>query len=308
VVHQQGLGVNVSIQTNNFSLNLISVLCPTRERPENVLRLVNSARATAKNPELLEFIFYVDLDDESFPDIDGVKVIRGPRVWISNAHNVLYASAKGEILMTAGDDMEFLSMNWDVVIKEKFKSIPDRIGLVFGNDLGTHAGKIAVHGFFHRRWIEIIGTWVQPGRGCPWDLWSTDVARKIDRLFYLPEVHIKHIHYRQGNKEANFDSTYQYVYNNNSSFNPQLTYRLLERERRIDRILLIENLLTSAPFERQYLISSFFEKRFRSHLSLQKRRKLLILRNRELFFLPVRLLMNKFFKFNLKKLFIKSTF
>ena len=196
--------------------------------------------------------------------------------------------------MTAGDDMEFLSCHWDAVIKEKFKSIPDKIGLVFGNDLGTHAGKIAVHGFFHRRWVEIIGTWVQPGRGCPWDLWSTEVAKKIGRLYYLPEVHIKHIHYRQGNKEANFDSTYQYVYNNSASFEPQLTYKILERERRIDRILLIENLFTSAPYENKYLFSTFIERKFRAHLSLRKRRKLLVLTNKELFFLPIRLLLNKF--------------
>lgn len=286
----------MSIQANDFSKDLISVLCPTRERPENVIRLVNSAKATAKNPDLIEFLFYVDLDDQTFPDIKGVRVFRGPRVWISNAHNTLFALAKGEILMTAGDDMEFLSMHWDMYIRKKFESIPDKIGLVFGNDLGTHAGRIAVHGFFHRRWIEIIGTWVQPGRGCPWDLWSTDVARGIDRLFYLADVHIKHIHYRQGNKEANFDSTYQFVYNNNSSFEPQLTYKLLERERRIDRILLIENLLTKPPIEGRYLLSSLIERKFHSFLSLQKRRKLLVLNNTQVILLPTRLLLNKFFR------------
>ena len=51
----------MSIQANDFSKDLISVLCPTRERPENVIRLVNSAKATAKNPDLIEFLFYVFL-------------------------------------------------------------------------------------------------------------------------------------------------------------------------------------------------------------------------------------------------------
>lgn len=286
----------MSGQSSDISMDLISIICPTRNRPENVIRLVNSARSKAKNPDQIEFLFYVDSDDQSFPEIEGVRVFRGPRVWISNAHNALFTLAKGEILMTAGDDMEFLSMNWDMFIREKFQSLPDKIGLVFGNDLGTHAGRIAVHGFFHRRWVEIIGTWVQPGRGCPWDLWSTDVARGIGRLFYLEDVHIKHIHYRQGDKEAKFDSTYKNIYDTNSSFEPQRTYKLLERERRIDRILLTENLLTKPPLEGRYLLSSLVERKFRSRLSLQKRRKLLILNNTQIILLPIRILFNKLFR------------
>jgi hypothetical protein len=273
--------------------DVISILCPTRNRPHNVVRLVNSARNLARFPELLEFLFYVDNDDFSFPDIDGVKVIRGPRVWISNSHNALYPHSNGQLLMTAGDDMEFLTKNWDVIIRNSFDSFPDKIVLVYGNDLGTHAGKIAVHGFFHRKWVDVLGTWVQPGRGSLWDLWSTDVAKSLGRLVYIPELHIKHIHYRQGLKEAEFDGTYKYVSVNNQIFRPKITYDLLARERRIDHILLSEHMSSLPPINRKYLLSTCFVRVFDSKLDLYLRQKFLLLTNLEFLILPFKLILNK---------------
>jgi len=262
-------------------------------RPENVVKLISTARSTANRPELIEFIFYVDYDDDTFPLFSDVKVIKGPRMWISNAHNVIYTEARGEILMTAGDDMEFLSSNWDEVIRSKFQTIPDRIGLIFGNDLGSYAGKIAVHGFFHRRWVSALGTWVQPGRGSLWDLWSTDVAKKLDRFFYLPDVLIKHVHYRQGKKEAVFDATYKHVHASNTAFSPHLTYNLLSRERRIDRILLAELMNPKPPIEINYLLAHmllFFMKR---KLDLTLSRKLQTLTNFQVILLPYRLFFSR---------------
>jgi hypothetical protein len=272
----------------NFTVGRISILCPTRSRPANVEKLVESARNTASDPESLEFLFYVDFDDSSFPSIDNVRVVQGPRVWISNAQNVLYSLATGEILMTAGDDMEFLTPGWDDLIRETFESIPDRIALVFGNDLATHSGKIAVHGFFHRRWVDVLGTWVQPGRGSLWDLWSSDVAKKLDRFIYIENLLIKHVHYRQGAKEAAFDATYQYVYSSNSAFDPMKTYKLLERERRIDAILLSEQMVTGLPLDVDYLFSTLLHHLFRQRLTLIKSRKLLTMTNKEFLLIPFR--------------------
>ena len=156
----------------------ISILCPTRERPDQVIRLIESLLKNAREPERLEILFYIDHDDETFPNVnrygDIVKVFQGPRTWISNAHNLLYSFSQGEIIMTAADDMVFRTLGWDSAVYAAFDSVPDKIVLVYGNDLGTHAGKIATHGFFHRNWVDALGTWVQPGRGSLWDLWSTE--------------------------------------------------------------------------------------------------------------------------------------
>lgn len=273
--------------------NVISILCPTRGRPQNVIKLVNTARKLAEFPNLLEFLFYVDNDDSTFPLVNDVTQVRGPRIWISNAHNVLYTYSTGEILMTAGDDMEFLTKDWDSMVRKQFDSIDDKIALVYGNDLGTHAGKLAVHGFFHRKWIDSLGTWVQPGRGSLWDLWSTEVARGLGRLIYIPSLHIKHVHYRQGDKEALYDDTYKYVSINNKTFNPKITYDALSRERRIDHILLAEQMNSSPPIDSAYYFSTYFVKLFRKKLDLITQRRILILSNIQFILLPLKIFINR---------------
>jgi len=261
----------------------LSILCPTRERPDQVLRLIDSVFLTAASPDKIEILFYIDSDDESFPALDHfssqVKVFKGPRTWISNAHNYLYTHCEGEIVMTGADDMVFRTQGWDSAIYAAFDSIPDKIALVYGNDLGTHAGKIATHGFFHRNWIETLGTWVQPGRGSLWDLWSTENARKLGRLVFLENVVIEHVHYRQSKTEVTFDKTYSYVRSMNSSFRPEATYKKLDRERRIDRILLSEKMNSAPKFEFNYLIGTLLCSTILKNGNLEKRRRVLSVTN-----------------------------
>jgi len=245
---------------NTYTEGFISILCPTRGRPENVKRLVDSVLSTASRSDYLEILFYVDNDDPSFPEDleihENVKVFRGPNIWISNAHNFLYVQSRGSILFSAGDDMIFQTVGWDNIIREKFQQIPDGIGLVFGNDLGTHAGKIATHGFFHRNWVDALGTWVQPGRGSIWDMWSTENARLINRLFFLKDLVIEHRHYRQSSSEVSFDNTYARIRTSNASFRPEKTFKKLARERRIDRLLLAQRMSRPPRIEYTYLLSS----------------------------------------------------
>jgi hypothetical protein len=247
-----------------YKNDVISILCPTRARPDNVKRLVESILSNAEKPELLEILFYVDKDDSTFPkEVEvwqGVTVFRGPKVWISNAHNYLYVQSKGSILFSAGDDMIFQTRGWDNLVREKFQQIPDGIGLVFGNDLGSHAGKIATHGFFHRNWVDVLGTWVQPGRGSLWDMWSTENARLLKRLFYLENLVIEHRHYRQSSTNVTFDNTYARIRTSNASFRPEKTYKKLARERRVDRILLAQQMSEPPVIELSYILSSLFVK------------------------------------------------
>jgi glycosyl transferase/beta-hydroxylase protein BlmF len=275
----------------------ISILCPTRERPDQVIRLIGSILENARTPEAIEILFYVDQDDDTFPSIDryshSVKIFRGPRTWISNAHNFLYGHCKGEIVMTAADDMVFRTPSWDSVVCDAFESVPDKIAIVYGNDLGTHAGKIATHGFFHRNWIETLGTWVQPGRGSLWDLWATENARKLGRLVYLDTMVIEHVHYRQSQINVAFDNTYSYVRSMNSSFRPEVTYKKLKRERRIDRILLSEKMDSLPKLELNYIIGSFLASTLLKNSNLEKQRRLQSVTNLGIFGLVLRLIWHR---------------
>jgi hypothetical protein len=243
-----------------YEQDLISILTPTRERPENVARLVTSIFSKCKNPDKVEVLFYVDEDDDTFPNEflnKNVKKIVGPKIWLSLMQNVLYANAKGEIIMYAGDDIEFGSKNWDVIVRERFNKYTDKICVVYGNDNATHGEAIAIHAFLHRNWINAVGCWVAPGRGSLYDFWITEVGRKLGRLEYVPELQISHIHYRQGQGLAPFDATYKRVYAASRSWVPKLTYRRLKRERRIDLILLSEAMNSNPPRDLNYLIADF---------------------------------------------------
>lgn len=239
---------------------MISILTPTRCRPENVRRLVSSALSTADQPTQVELLFYVDSDDETFPTeviSQNVKVIRGPRMWLSVLQNILYVNCGGDIVMYAGDDLVFKTVGWDTKVRQEFDNSLDKLVLVYPNDVATHGENMAIHGFLHRNWIETVGCWVAPGRGSLYDLWHTDVARKLGRLRYLAEVEIAHVHYRQGSGLAKFDDTYRYVFAATRSWVPIATYRKLKRERRIDFILLSEKIQGEVKRDLNYLLADW---------------------------------------------------
>jgi hypothetical protein len=262
----------MSSNLGEFTPGLISILTPTRGRPDNVRRLVESIFSNAENPTNIEILFYVDQDDATFPEslIDkNVKVIVGPRLWLSIMQNVLYANARGEIIMYAGDDIVLSTKNWDQIVRNEFEKVEDKICVVYGNDNATHGQSIAIHAFLHRNWVNAVGCWVPAGRGLPYDVWITELGRNLDRLIYLPALEIEHLHYRQGEGKAEFDETYKIVHSAARSWMPKITYKLLKRERRIDFILLSEVMKPPPKIQIDYLISEFIVK-FRGKLKLDQ--------------------------------------
>ena len=64
---------------------LISVILPSRGRPEQLYRCIASALSLSARPTLIEFIVYIDDDDSSYDEMLHkpvlFQVIRGPRKW-----------------------------------------------------------------------------------------------------------------------------------------------------------------------------------------------------------------------------------
>jgi len=274
----------------------ISILCPSRGRPKNLERLIISARETASKPDEIEFLFYIDDDDTTFTDFNlkkyidfNCKIIHGKRMWISVAQNFLYSQASGEIIMAAADDFVFQSKNWDTIVSDTFYNSADNLILVYGSDVGTYKNNLAIYGFFHRDWIETVGYWTYPARGSLYDLWSFEVAKEIGRLVYLPDLEIAHVHYRQGNAMANFDNTYRDIYNSNSTWRPKITYRQLERERRIDVILLCEKAQIKVPLDMNYILAHIITNSVKKIISKTKKRRLLSMKNKEIIFSALKL-------------------
>lgn len=187
---------------------MISLLVPTRGRPENMRRLVNSARDTADYP--VPVVFYIDEDDTaSAQEADDLccDSVVGPRIVLSQMWNECYRLSTTDINMHCGDDIVFQTPSWDRIVEEMFDQFPDKIALVYGDD-GFQGEQLATHSFQHRNWTDTLGYFVPPYFSSDYnDTWLTDVATMIGRKIYLPQVVTEHMH--PAANKGTWDSTHQ---------------------------------------------------------------------------------------------------
>jgi len=188
---------------------MISLLLPTRQRPDNLHRLARSVAATAAGP--VEFSVYVDDDDpESARQARelGMTVTVGPRVVLSEMWNVAQRAATADVFMHCGDDLVFRTPGWDQLVLREFEKVPDRLVFVHGDDLSGNAHNGGTHGFLHRRWVDLVGYFVPPLFSSDWnDTWLNCVADLIGRRVYLPGVVTEHMHPSFG--KAELDQTHR---------------------------------------------------------------------------------------------------
>lgn len=183
---------------------MLSILVPTRGRPESVRHLIGSAVDTAADPEALEFVFYVDDDDptggqvqalaeDSSAEGPDVIVIRDRRIILSEAWNRCAAQAGYDVMMHCGDDIRFRTHDWDLTVIDAFAAVPDHIVFVHGSD-GHQPESFGTHGFIHKLWAETVGYFVPPYFRCDWnDTWLNDVANMIGRRRFIP-ILTEHLH------------------------------------------------------------------------------------------------------------------
>lgn len=209
---------------------MISILCPTRGRPDQLAAMWATARETAEGP--IELVTRLDDDDRSdYPDLGDVR-ISGPRGLLSSYWNDCHAAASGEIFMHAGDDIRFRTAAWDTRVVEVFESVPDRIVFVHGDD-GFQHERLGTHGFLHRRWVEAVGYFVPPYFSSDYnDTWLTEVADRIGRRVYLPDVVTEHMHPNAGKGE--WDLTHRERLARHSQDDVDALYRSLDAARAAD--------------------------------------------------------------------------
>jgi len=191
----------------------ISLILPTRERLALVHRTLNSVRTTANRPERIEVVLYADADDLisqsiEFPALTVRKLV-GPRQSMGQITRACYAACSANVIMLANDDIIFRTRGWDETVLQTFAEFPDDIALVWGNDL--HSGMPA-HPFLSRTVCDMLG------QICPAeydrefiDTHLYDVFRELlklgqNRMRYLPEVVVEHLHVYAGKMIA--DATF----------------------------------------------------------------------------------------------------
>lgn len=191
---------------------MISLLSPTRNRPNEILRLIDSVLTTADHPEEIELVLYIDEDDDSYDSIlakdQGIQIKhkKGPRIIVSDMWNKCYDIAEGPLYHHASDDFVYRSKGWDTIVKNTFDEWDDKILFLYGRD-GHQDATLGTLGFLHKNWIETVGYFMPPYFVVDWcDTWINDVAEELGRRLYKSEIYTEHLHPDAGKSEM--DQTY----------------------------------------------------------------------------------------------------
>lgn len=187
---------------------MISILCPTRKRPVQFERMVESARITATSP--IEILARFDADDTESARATlelPVNRIIGPRVNFADNWNELAERASGDLLGLFADDVVFQTSGWSAMVEQAFADCPDKILLVHGDDLGFGGNGFGTLPFISRKWMETVGYFCPSGySGDFLDTHLNDVANLIGRRKFLSFV-TEHMHHLYGKSER--DETYR---------------------------------------------------------------------------------------------------
>jgi aspartyl/asparaginyl beta-hydroxylase (cupin superfamily) len=203
----------------------LTLLCPTRERPQRMAAFLRSIDRTVHVGGRVEILCYVDSDDpclsdyqrlaeraaERFPRIGRVLLHVGEPVGVPTTWNVLAEAATGDYLLMANDDQLYVTYGWDTALDRVVARLRPRhpdgvLCLYFEADQYPEGG----YDFpiISREWYAALGYYV-PTIFQQWqaEKWIFDLAERIERLEPVTGVFVEHLHYQD--YKAPFDTTYQ---------------------------------------------------------------------------------------------------
>ena len=195
---------------------LISLLLPTRGRPQEATRFFQSVIACSRYLNRIEIILYIDEDDKASHCLDSVeldiKKIIGPNLSMGGYNMACLERASGDIIILVNDDVVIQTEGWDEAVRQVDRTFSDRIYLAYCNDLfkGKHTPTFPI---LSRQTCDLLGEpYPLAYRGAFIDTHLFDVFKRVkhaghNRIFYLEKVVFEHRHYRVG--KASFDETYR---------------------------------------------------------------------------------------------------
>jgi len=193
----------------------ISLLLPTRGRPELLRRFLESVLARSERPELVEVVVYADADDPSSHgfQVEGLEVrtIVGPRASMGDYNTACLEGSRGDIVVLANDDVVIQTRGWDRKLREMHAAMQDRVYLAYPNDLFKGRG-LSAFPILSRTACRLLGEpFPHAYRGAFIDYHLLDIFKRLERhghlrLIYLEDVVFEHMHYRTG--KGDFDEIY----------------------------------------------------------------------------------------------------
>ena len=198
-------------------MNAISILTPTRNRPNNCDRFIKSLYETTQYTGTLELLFYVDSDDPAkdiYKEIEErwqnnfwrVEFVIGEPMSVSKSWNIIAKKSLGDIMIMGNDDLVYKTVRWDSKLMAKLIELDNPYYLTWFND-GINGNRHCAFPVISREWYEALG-YFSPGVfnfGYN-DTWVYDIAKRVGKLNYMSEILVEHLHFSVG--KSNMDDTY----------------------------------------------------------------------------------------------------
>lgn len=183
---------------------LISMLMPTRARPDLALRFLDSAYKTCRDAANVEIIMIVDDDDDTYEGFtspfEKTKLKATSPLTMSGYNRFAAKISSGDILMLVNDDIIVESEGWDVAVRNMHSIFPDELYLGFPND-GFKGSRLSVFPILSRRTFNNFNVLPYIYSGAFIDTHLHEVFQFLktvghDRIRYLENVRFTHHHYR----------------------------------------------------------------------------------------------------------------
>jgi len=167
---------------------MISVVCPSRGRPQLAKRMIDSL---LKNPGCeVEILLYLNEDDTKLQEyknlIDKKYYLIGPDRSPVYSWNLLAQQAKYDIIFLMGDDAYNTTDNWGEIVLKTFDLYKDKIVMVVPDIKRISKKEFCPHFLLHKNWIKTLGYFIPPHFHQHYvDSWTHDVAKSLNRYVLL---------------------------------------------------------------------------------------------------------------------------
>jgi hypothetical protein len=187
------------------------LIVPSRGRPQNIKRLCEALLKTKSNVEL---IVGIDMNDPTADEYHDLALQYGFKLNVSVERKrfaatvnsiALYHYQDYEYLAWMGDDHVPQTEYWDEHYLDALKEAG--VGVVYGNDL-VQGENIATELAFTSNIVGALGYAIPEGFVHLFvDNYFMELGKAVDRLIYLPNIIVQHMHYSTG--YAQEDLTYR---------------------------------------------------------------------------------------------------
>lgn len=165
----------------------ISVLCPSRNRPELLVKSIASLGTgdleilVAIDDDEPQMPLYVDISKDKYVTI--INMERHGYGGLHEYYNELARHAKGDWLMLFNDDATMETVGWIDIVTQHDHTIPQVLNP--WSDSGDNLFPL-----ISRKWYEVVGHF---SRNTHADSWVQQIGQRLGIQVYVPGIKISHL-------------------------------------------------------------------------------------------------------------------